>query len=410
MNVSNLSYLVLFFSFFVFFYHLRNIAAESFDEFHYVPAAKQWLQMAPKTNMEHPPVGKYLIAASIKAFGDNAVGWRASAAVAGSMAIVLCFLISTIIFNDLILSLNVAAFSLFNFWFYVQSRIAMLDIFMVTFFLAGIYYYLKYKYQSQDKKTFYLSALFWGLSVASKWSAIYFYFPFFVFILLTEFYEKQPKKKAKKKDWKKYLWFGLFSVAIYYFTFIPYLFDSTHPDLSLFSIIFKLPLEMLQMQRSVPSAHPYQSSWYTWPLMIRPIWYSYVQGIDPNYFQGVVLLGNPLQMILGLISVLYLSIRWNKLEGIVKFTLLIFLFSWLAWGIAPRKLTFFYYFFPSAIFYSFLVPMALRHGLGIKKATQVMTIFSVLSFGFFLFFFPILSGDLTAVGGLMKWIWLKGWI
>ena len=48
-----------------------------FDEVHYVPAARQMLapvMSQPMLNPMHPPLAKELIAASIAAFGDNALG------------------------------------------------------------------------------------------------------------------------------------------------------------------------------------------------------------------------------------------------------------------------------------------------------------------------------------------------
>jgi dolichyl-phosphate-mannose-protein mannosyltransferase len=47
-----------------------------FDEVCYVGAARSFNAGTPSVNPEHPPLVKYLIALSIKAFGDSASGWR----------------------------------------------------------------------------------------------------------------------------------------------------------------------------------------------------------------------------------------------------------------------------------------------------------------------------------------------
>ena len=62
---------------------LATPASPYFDEVHYIPAAKAWLENGAWLNREHPPLGKYIIAAGIALFGDNALGWRIFSVVAG---------------------------------------------------------------------------------------------------------------------------------------------------------------------------------------------------------------------------------------------------------------------------------------------------------------------------------------
>ncbi len=409
LNSRDLGYFLFFISMVVFFYHLSNINKFYFDEVHYIPAAKQWLQMAPVINTEHPPFGKYIIGGSINFFGDNPIGWRAASAFTGALAILLCYLIANLIFDDLVMAMSVGFFSLFNFWFFVQSRIAMLDIFMVTFFLSGIYYFLRYKFEYNEKKYFYISSFFWGLAVAIKWSAIFIYFPFFILCLYSEF-ETKMSNEQKRKVYLNFFIFGFFSIIIYFLTFIPYLFVANPGKRTLFEILFSVPLEMLKLQATVAGTHPYNSLWYTWPIILRPIWYEFSQSADHLFFKGIVLLANPWQMSLGILSVVLLLLRWRKIQSITKFTVVLFLCSWLAWPLAPRKISFFYYFFPSAVFYSFLIPMSLREIFEHKTAKIIMAVFTIISLGFFIYFYPILSGAETAESIRGQWYWLKSWI
>ncbi|MBC7429372.1 MAG: phospholipid carrier-dependent glycosyltransferase [Bacteriovorax sp.] len=400
-SASNISYIFLFLSFFFFFYHLSNIPRTFFDEFHYIPAAKQWLLMNPTSNLEHPPVGKYLIATGIKFFGDNPIGWRASSAIFGAISLAVVFLIAEILFKDLIVATLIGLISMFNFWFYVQSRIAMLDIFMVSFLLLAFYYYLKYRIHNVSYFNFYLSSVFFGLSVAVKWSAVFIYLPFFLLIILSNL--------NKKKIFEMFI-FGAVSVMIYFFTFLPYLFVTGNYKMSLSDIIFKTPFLMLKLQESVPANHPYASPWYTWPIMIRPIWYEFIQSVNHFSFRGVVLLGNPLQMFLGAISVTWILINIKKVSKITSAILILFLSSWLVWAITPRKLSFFYYYFPSAIFYSFLIPLCIRESFDIKMQRLILGFITILSLGIFLYFFPILSGEEVLMSIRAKWHWLDTWI
>src|SRR5690348_10436363 len=72
-----------------------------FDEVHYVPAARQMLapvMSQPMLNPMHPPLAKELIATSIAAFGDNALGWRYTATLFGALAVVAIYLCGLALF------------------------------------------------------------------------------------------------------------------------------------------------------------------------------------------------------------------------------------------------------------------------------------------------------------------------
>jgi len=92
-------------------------------------------------NHEHLPLAKLFIALSMHLFGDNAYGWRIPSVVLGSFAILIFYLLlkrmST--FESIPL-LGAFLFSFDNLVF-VQSRIATLDIFTLSFMLLGIYWY-----------------------------------------------------------------------------------------------------------------------------------------------------------------------------------------------------------------------------------------------------------------------------
>lgn len=83
----------------------------------------------------HPPLGKWAIALGELAFGTNSFGWRFSSAVAGTASVVFLAIIVQLLFGSPIWTfaggLLLATESL-NF---VQSRVAMLDIF-VTFWIT----------------------------------------------------------------------------------------------------------------------------------------------------------------------------------------------------------------------------------------------------------------------------------
>ena len=59
-----------------------------FDETHYVPAARKLAALAAPTNIEHPLLGKTIIAAGIALFGDAPFGWRIASSLAATAVVV----------------------------------------------------------------------------------------------------------------------------------------------------------------------------------------------------------------------------------------------------------------------------------------------------------------------------------
>lgn len=412
---------------FLFGNHISTLINPYFDETHYVPAAKQWMSFAPTMNLEHPPVGKYLIAFGMKIFGESPLGFRSMTVLFGALTLPLFFIIADLLFADIVLASLVSLFSAFNFWIFVQSRIAMLDIFMITFSLIAIAAFLVFRSQ-QSKPYFILSGLFWGLAVATKWSSAFILAGFLV-VYACEHYlnylrvlNLNPRASEQlRHQLKTLIHLGLFSIGAYFVMFIPYTLISTQYHRSLFEIVFKLPGEMLHLQKLVTQDHPYKSSWDTWPIMTRPIWYTYEKVINgPGLVHAVVLLGNPFQMAMGflcaIVTGLFAFCGWYfDIQSIIpsKKTLgitTIFAFSWLVWSFSSRSITFFYYFFPSALCYSFLIPAFLRSYFKERNVLVIMTALVLISLGYFIYFYPVISGTPIDETTLSKWMWFDSWI
>ncbi|MEJ7832587.1 MAG: phospholipid carrier-dependent glycosyltransferase [Nocardioides sp.] len=86
----------------------------------------------------HPDVGKWLIALGEKAFGMDPFGWRISAAVVGAlMVLVMCRLARRLTGSTMLGCVAGLLLSLDGLHF-VLSRLALLDIFLAFFLLAGV--------------------------------------------------------------------------------------------------------------------------------------------------------------------------------------------------------------------------------------------------------------------------------
>jgi predicted membrane-bound dolichyl-phosphate-mannose-protein mannosyltransferase len=74
----------------------------------------------------------------MKVLGDNPQGWRSACAVCGAITLVGVFLWSQLLLRDYALALTAALLTLLDNFLFVMSRIAMMDIFLVTFVILGI--------------------------------------------------------------------------------------------------------------------------------------------------------------------------------------------------------------------------------------------------------------------------------
>jgi len=95
------------------------------------------LKQATEQSYVHPPLGKWLISIGIKIFGYNSFGWRFSAAIFGTALAGLAYVMAKKLFKDRWTAGIAGILVATDFLLIVQSRIAMLDIFLAFFVLLG---------------------------------------------------------------------------------------------------------------------------------------------------------------------------------------------------------------------------------------------------------------------------------
>jgi predicted membrane-bound dolichyl-phosphate-mannose-protein mannosyltransferase len=115
------------------------------DEEHYVPEARAILEDGPMEHLEHPALGKLLIAAGIEVLGDDHWGWRTLSVLFAVASIGLFYLICRRLAGRACAVL--AAFLLvFESLTFVHSGLATLDGFALTFMLLAFLLYVKDRY------------------------------------------------------------------------------------------------------------------------------------------------------------------------------------------------------------------------------------------------------------------------
>lgn len=117
-----------------------------FDETYYHHDALALLRHGVEQNCQntdkgfvvHPPLGKWLIAGGIKLFGDNPLGWRFAAAVAGTVSVVILVRLARRLFGSTLLGGFAGLLLTLDGLEFVLSRVALLDIFLMFFELAAL--------------------------------------------------------------------------------------------------------------------------------------------------------------------------------------------------------------------------------------------------------------------------------
>jgi dolichyl-phosphate-mannose--protein O-mannosyl transferase len=85
----------------------------------------------------HPPLGKWAIALGIRLLGADELGWRSAAAVAGTLTVVVLVRLTRRMTGSTVLGCLAGLLLALDGLHFVQSRIAMLDVFLVLWTTAA---------------------------------------------------------------------------------------------------------------------------------------------------------------------------------------------------------------------------------------------------------------------------------
>lgn len=174
-----------------------------FDEQYYVNAARVILGIHPTgtyasaalfhdPNAEHPPLAKLLIALSMKVLGDNAWGWRIFPIIFGSLGLLAMYWLVRSAKGNRWLALGAASLFAVDNLMLIQGRIALLDIFTVTFMLVATSLYLR--------KQYLLAGIALGVGLCTKLTALNLYF---VIVLIELAWLLWPARDEAQTLWRR---------------------------------------------------------------------------------------------------------------------------------------------------------------------------------------------------------------
>ena len=118
----------------------------------------------------HPELGVELIAAGVAVFGDGPWGWRLPSAIAGTLLIALVFPLARRLSLSPEWALAATVLAATDSLLIVQSRLAMLDVFVALWSAACIYCALRAAESTARWRWVVLCGLAGGAATATKWS------------------------------------------------------------------------------------------------------------------------------------------------------------------------------------------------------------------------------------------------
>lgn len=363
-----------------------------FDEGLYVEGARSILAGNGILNPEHPPLAKLFFAGGVAIAGDNPIGWRLAGVVCGAVTVAAIFLWVWVLLGDYSLAVTAALLTLFNNFQFVMARTTMLDVPMFMFAMCGLLAFtaaLELEIGISWRRALVaISGTMFGLAGACKWTAVNTFGTVVlitVLLLLVGRFAGESAGDNLKRQIRNLqnigvpaLCFGLLlaPAVTYSLAFIP-VFVTTHTPFSLGELV-RIQIRMLTLSKGVAGNKCIYSPWYRWPFMASPL-----RGLS-------YLLGNVVVMWGGVVAVAICCRRLLKSIALAE-SLVVFLFvlNLLQWVVTPRPVTFYYYYYPSAMFLGTALAVALR-GTARPQifGVRLAVILPVLAAVFFLYCYP----------------------
>ena len=399
-----------------------------FDEIYHGRTAYEHMTGEHAYEYTHPPLGKVLIMAGIRLFGMTPFGWRFMGALFGVMMVPLMYLLGKQLFRRSSLAFIGAFLMASDCMHFTQSRLATIDVFAVFFIMLMYLFMIRYAmmsfYHAKLHRTLIplgLSGVSMGLAIACKWIGIYgaIGLAFIFFFTLVQRYREyryakrnlrtldQDLRRVAQRAVKQFgrsalitlgfclVFFLMVPAVIYYFSYYWHLSPDGNFNLE---GVWAMQKSMFAYHRSITwNSHFFESPWYEWPLIVKPMWYfSGSDYLPANLVSSISCMGNPVVWWGGLLSLIWVMARLAfAARGDRRYLFIVvgFLAQYVPWILVPRC-TFIYHYFASVPFI-ILATVAVLEWVR-KRSPRVYrigaTAYCALASVMFIAFYPLMSG------------------
>lgn len=356
---------------------IRNHYEMMFDEPLYVDGARAFIGGNADANLQHPPLAKMLIAASITVAGDNPLGWRMASAVFGAATLAAIFVWTYLLLESYSIALIATALTaLNNFWF-VMSRVAMLDVFYFGFVLWAVVAFtaaIKLDRAPVKKRQLILSSGFlFGLAGACKWSAVVSLAALCLAAALMYLWDREKVRGIGIPA----LLFGLVLVpiAVYCLAFWPLCYRLHRPFT--WGELVLMNRFIWRYHVSCPGNPWIDSHWYRWIFRATP------------ERALAYLMGNFVVVWGGFLALLICAWRFCRSLGLAEgLVVLFYAVNLLQWAVIPQQRTVYYYYYPCAMLLSVAWAIAIKRMPGRILGTRPALVLLLAASAFFLYCYP----------------------
>lgn len=440
--------------------------AKQFDEVYYATEGGEILHNGGYENnpgymfIVHPPLGKWLVAGGISVFGDNSVGWRVPAAIAGTLCVLILIRVVRRMTRSTLLGCVAGMLLAADGLSIVQSRFALLDIFLAFFVLAGFACLVVDRDVVRDRLTWsgqygsrigfrgwrVAGGLLLGLSCGVKWSGIYFLAGFAVLCVLWDLGARRaagvprPWAGTALRDLPGAVGsLAVLPVLAYLLTWSGWFLGEnsfnrhwadTHAGYwswlpGPLRSLLNYHAQMWSFHQGLSTPHTYQSSPWGWLVTGRPVLFYYPSKPSPtgcgadNCVRTVLDVGTP-----ALWWAFVPAVLWAGWIGLVRrdwrgwVVLVAFLAGWVTWFSVPGRTMFLFYMTPLVPFLVVGVTLMLGAVLGPARAGEQRRTIGLVAVCAYValvvvnsaWLWPILSGQLITYAEWRSRIWFPSWI
>lgn len=235
------------------------------------------------------------------------MGWRAASLVAGSSGVAAVYLLGRRLFNSLPAGLLAATFLLFEPLYFLQSRLAMLDIFPAAFSAWALALGLHRSRWSRLG-----AGLFLGAALASKYTAAFLVPPLVILLWIGS----EPASHRARAAKALAVGAGL-PLVIWFLSYFPYyvLWWERGGARFVFEEFVLVQVAAFSWNYAADTRHDYASSPWEWIPILRPVWY-YVGRSGDGLVSYVYSVVNPAtwwpMLIVAFVNPLEHAYRWLR--------------------------------------------------------------------------------------------------